>query len=442
MERETGIEPATFSFGRWPSRIVQQRMFGQLATTAHSTRNLVTASVQRCAAQHPGRRAAETVCRQFQYPRLRFSRRHLRQIWLSWRHGLPLGTEIWGGEDAEFEPRCLRRTWRLSRFWLTTWKRSPSVSPSGTSFGSLHRRLRQQTVLRRLNTKHSPGKGPFAVRAAPVLSPWLPSVAPGSPGCGGRGVRSQGARCRWPHRWGLLLVPVLPGGRGKFLRRASPSSWAGARLAALAVAWLWWSTRRLFPRAPAQLSSTQSRSQPPTTPATTLRRLPPERKAPWKPQQSGCRRCPCRESPVVVLAAPPRRPCLPGRTPAPPCICRLSLEGKGFPCMTPAAIFSWRTSLRWVAGLLVSMPVDRRLGQPPSMSHFVTRVRGESGVSHDPQFGLHAGTPRATRSRGTARRGVPRSLIRVHEFSRGRGAVPDSEDRILEGVSRIERRAY
>src|ERR1035437_5074021 len=178
MERETGIEPATFSFGRWPSRIVQQRMFGQLATTAHSTRNLVTASVQRCAAQHPGRRAAETVCRQFQYPRLRFSRRHLRQIWLSWRHGLPLGTEIWGGEDAEFEPRCLRRTWRLSRFWLTTWKRSPSVSPSGTSFGSLHRRLRQQTVLRRLNTKHPPGKGPFAVRAAPVLSPWLPSVSP------------------------------------------------------------------------------------------------------------------------------------------------------------------------------------------------------------------------------------------------------------------------
>ena len=50
-----------------------------LARTAHSTRNLVMASVQRCAAQHPGRRAAETVCRQFQCPRLHFSRRHLRQ---------------------------------------------------------------------------------------------------------------------------------------------------------------------------------------------------------------------------------------------------------------------------------------------------------------------------------------------------------------------------
>src|ERR1035437_2496762 len=168
MERETGIEPATFSFGRWPSRIVQQRMFGQLSLTAHSTRNLVMASVQRCAAQHPGRRAAETVCRQFQCPRLHFSRRHIRQIWLSWRHGLPLGTEIWGGEDAEFEPRCLRRTWRLSRFWPTTWKRSPSVSPAVAAFGSLNRRLRQQTatcVLRRLNTEICPAKGPVAVDA-------------------------------------------------------------------------------------------------------------------------------------------------------------------------------------------------------------------------------------------------------------------------------------
>jgi hypothetical protein len=135
-------------------------------------------SVQRCAAQHPGRRASETVCRQFQCSRLHFSRRHLRQIWLSWRHGLPLGTGIWGGEDAEFEPRRLRRTWRLSRFWPITWNQSQSVAPTGAGFGSLHRRLRQQTVLRRLNTKHPPGKGPFAVRAAPVLSPWLPSVAP------------------------------------------------------------------------------------------------------------------------------------------------------------------------------------------------------------------------------------------------------------------------
>ena len=149
-------------------------------------------------------------------------------MWLSWRHGLPLGTEIWGGEDAEFEPRCLRRTWRLSRFWPTTWKQSPSVSPTGAGFGSLHRRLRQQTVLRRLNTKHPPGKGPFAVRAAPVLSPWLPSVAPGSRGGGGPRVGFRGARCR-----SLLPVPARPGGLGKFLRRASPSFLGRARVGCL-----------------------------------------------------------------------------------------------------------------------------------------------------------------------------------------------------------------
>src|ERR1017187_10028271 len=66
--------------GNWSThrfRNPAERRF--LAVTAHSTRNLVMASVQRCAAQHPGRRAAETVCRQFQCPRLHFSRRHLRQ---------------------------------------------------------------------------------------------------------------------------------------------------------------------------------------------------------------------------------------------------------------------------------------------------------------------------------------------------------------------------
>ena len=50
----------------------------------------------------------------------------------------------------------------------------------------------------------------------------------------------------------------------------------------------------LLQSAPAQLSSTQSRSQPPTTLATTLRSPPPKRKTPWKPRQTCCRRCPCR----------------------------------------------------------------------------------------------------------------------------------------------------
>jgi hypothetical protein len=46
----------------------------------------------------------------------------------------------------------------------------------------------------------------------PVLPPWLPSVAPGSPGGGGRGVGFRGARCRRRPP----LLPALPGGRGKF----------------------------------------------------------------------------------------------------------------------------------------------------------------------------------------------------------------------------------
>src|ERR1035437_10095987 len=46
----------------------------------------------------------------------------------------------------------------------------------------------------------------------PVLSPWLPSVAPGSRGGGGRGVGFRGARCRRRPP----LLPALPGGRGKF----------------------------------------------------------------------------------------------------------------------------------------------------------------------------------------------------------------------------------
>ena len=58
----------------------------------------------------------------------------------------------------------------------------------------------------------------------PVLSPWLPSVAPGSHG-GGVLVSVSGV-LRWRRRV-VLLLPALPGGRGRFLRRAS-RSWAGA----------------------------------------------------------------------------------------------------------------------------------------------------------------------------------------------------------------------
>ena len=245
------------------------------------------ASVQRCAAQHPGRRAAETVCRQFQCPRLHFSRRHLRQIWLPWRHGLPLGTEIWGGEDAEFEPRCLRRTWRLSRFWPTTWKRNPSVSPAVAAFGSLNRRLRQQTatcVLRRLNTKHPPGKGPVAVGAG-VLS--LVAVRlPGSPLGGGPDgwCRAPRTACRAvsPGAFAasggvscLFLCCREVGGSFCAGPRRPSGPCAGGCPRGLAVVL----HRVAVSRAPAKLCSTQEQEQPPGNTGNKLPQPPPKRKA-------------------------------------------------------------------------------------------------------------------------------------------------------------------
>src|SRR5450756_2286625 len=104
-----------------------------------------------------------------------------------------LATVLFLADNLEPEPVCVTY-WR--RIWVAA-----SAAP-------------QQTVLRRLNTKHPPGKGPFAVRAAPMLSPWLPSVAPGSPGGGGRGVGFRGARCRRRPP----LLPALPGGPGKLPR--------------------------------------------------------------------------------------------------------------------------------------------------------------------------------------------------------------------------------
>src|ERR1035437_7860432 len=105
-------------------------------------------------------------------------------------------------DDLEAEPVCVAQ-WHL--IWLAA-----SAAPQQTA----------TCVLRRLNTEICPAKGPVAVRAAPVLSPWLPSVAPGSRGGGGPYVGFRGARCR-----GFLPVPARPGGLGKFLLRASPPFW-------------------------------------------------------------------------------------------------------------------------------------------------------------------------------------------------------------------------
>jgi hypothetical protein len=64
----------------------------------------------------------------------------------------------------------------------------------------------------------------------------------------------------------------------------------------------------------------------PATPATSLPQPPPEKKAPWKPRQTRCRRCPCRAGSRRWLSwrSLPGGRALPGRTPAPHRHCRLS----------------------------------------------------------------------------------------------------------------------
>src|ERR1017187_1695386 len=147
-----------------------------------------------------------------------------------------LATVPFLADNPEPEPVCVAY-WR--RIWVAA-----SAAPQQTA----------TCVLRRLNTEICPAKGPVAVGAG-VLS--LVAVRlPGSPLGGGPDVRFRGAR---RFRRVLLLVPALPGGRRKFLRRASPS-WAGAPVgchrwrgcgAAVVL------HRAAVSRAPAQFSSTQ-----------------------------------------------------------------------------------------------------------------------------------------------------------------------------------------
>ena len=79
-------------------------------------------------------------------------------------------------------------------------------------------------------------------------------------------------------RRGLLLLPALPAGRGKFLRRDSPS--CALRGLAACVAWLWSSTGPPFPTLPLNSPAHRSSSQPQQHRQQPLRSLSPKRKAP------------------------------------------------------------------------------------------------------------------------------------------------------------------
>src|ERR1035441_2587685 len=265
-------------------------------------------------------------------------------MWLSWRHGLPLGTGIWGGEDAEFEPRRLRRTWRLSRFWPTTWNQSQSVSPSGYLIW-LAASAAPSTDCPPAAQHETPSRqGSLCCRCRCSLRGCRPSrlAAVGAvvlvpvPCTTYRLPRSfAGCFRRW--RRGLLLVPVLPGGRGKFLRRAWPSFWAVRQLAAPAVAWLWWSTPAAA-RPPVQFAST--RGQQPAARqqlATRSRSLLQKEKRPGSPGKPVA--AVARAAPGVAggsRSARCRRPCLAGQTPAPHRLCRLS-RGRSASCKNPSS---------------------------------------------------------------------------------------------------------
>src|ERR1039458_4545935 len=139
--------------------------------------------------------------------------------------------------------------------------------------------------------------------------------------------RSFAGRFRRQRR-GLLPVPARPGGLGKFLRRASPSFLGRARVGCLP-----WRGRGaaehhhlLFPALPLQVWSTQEQDQPRQHRHRASRSLPRKESTVETPADPlPPLPVPRRELPVVLVAVPPRRPCLPGRTPAPHRLCRLSL---------------------------------------------------------------------------------------------------------------------
>ena len=150
----------------------------------------------------------------------------------------------------------------------------------------------------------------------PVFSPWLSSVAPGSHGGSDSGVGCRCTRDRPPaarFRQALSQVaagsPASSGAASRAFPRLSPV-WV-PRPPVFPWAWLsFWRSiiGLLFPALRPTSPAQGGRSKPPNSPSNT-----PPHPSP-----------PCRGSRVVPVAVPPRRPCLPGRTPAPHSLCRLS----------------------------------------------------------------------------------------------------------------------
>ena len=197
----------------------------------------------------------------------------------------------------------------------------------------------------------------------PVFSPWLSSVAPGSHGGSDPGVGCRCTRDRPPaarFRQALSQVaagsPASSGAASRAFPRLSPV-WV-PRPPVFPWAWLsFWRSiiGLLFPALRPTSPAQGGRSKPPNSPSNT-----PPHPSP-----------PCRGSRVVPVAVPPRRPCLPGRTPAPHSLCRLS------PCAGGCGPRGLAQEPRWPAPNTVQ---PRPLSPPPDTPNPARTVAASPSV--------------------------------------------------------------
>ena len=178
----------------------------------------------------------------------------------------------------------------------------------------------------------------------PVLCPWLPSVAPSCRGGRGRGggVLVAGAVRHVPPaaQFRRALSPPAAGSPTSSGAASRPGEVSAPGLAVLLgpcagwlppVARLWSSTGPPSPALPLNFSSTQEQDQPRQHQQQTPAASPKEKstlETPYRPVAAVA--VPRRESRVVLVAVPTGGPCLPGRTPASPHLCRLSPCAVGF----------------------------------------------------------------------------------------------------------------